>query len=137
MGHFKNPREIISVLSSHVDDQNDGVRNNVMRVIGETVDRAKLKEIDITPFLNALDSPYTTDRNKALLVLSAAVNTASSKKLALQKGGDKLLAILRLQQPNNHDTAYIILKKISGKDFGSTNVAAWEKWVASARASLA
>lgn len=136
IGHFKDPLEIISLLSPSVTDKDEGVRNNAMRVIGATMDKAKLHKIDVTPFLNALDSPYVTDRNKALWVLTNAVDNAVSKKIILQKGGDKLLAILQLQQPNNHDFAYIILKKISGKDFGSTNVAAWKLWVESAKRQL-
>ena len=136
VGHFKDPLEIVSILSPSVTDNDEGVRNNVMRVIGSTMDKAKLHNIDVTPFLSALDSPYVTDRNKALWVLTSAVENSASKKIVLQKGGDKLLALLELQQPNNHDFAYIILKKISGKDFGSNNVPAWKAWVDKARREL-
>ena len=104
-----------------------------MRAIGATMVKDKISEIDVTPFLDALDSPYTTDRNKALYVLFSAATSETSKRLILQKGGDKLLALVQLKQPNNHDWAYQILKKISGKDFGATNVVAWTAWVYSAK----
>ena len=133
IGHFHDPHEIVSILSLHIADKNEGVRNNVMRVLGATMAKAKISEIDVTPFLDALDSPYTTDRNKALYVLLNATKSKASRNLVLQKGSDKLLALIRLQQPNNHDWAYLILKQISGKDFGSTNLTAWKKWVASAK----
>ena len=133
VAHFNNPHEIISVLSAHVDDTDSGVRNNVMRVIGGTMEKSKLKDINVRPFLKALDSPYVTDRNKALWVLSESLGHRSSDSFILNHGGGKLLALLRLKQPNNHDLAYFILRKLSGKDFGSTNVAAWEKWVSSAQ----
>ena len=132
VGHFQDPKEIISVLFSHVNDKDDGVRNAVMRVIATTMQKSKISDVDVMPFINALDSPYITDRNKALLVLSETTVNANSKKLILQKGGEHLISLLRLKQPNNHDAAYIILKKISGKDFGSTNVKAWSQWVAAA-----
>ncbi len=133
VGHFRDPHEIITVLSSHVGDKNEGVRNNVMRVIAETIVKAHITQLDVAPFLDALDSPYTTDRNKALWVLLGVVDDKVSSLPIIQNGGDKLLALLQLKQPNNHDLAYSILKKISGKDFGPTNVAAWTKWVSTAK----
>lgn len=136
VGHLPNPHEIISILSTHVADKDDGVRNNVMRVIAATVRKAKLTQIDVTPFLDALDSPYNTDRNKALAVLLGAAESKVTKNLILQKKGDTLLALMHLKQPNNHDLAYSILKKISGKDFGSTNIKAWKEWVSSAKNQL-
>lgn len=131
VGHFHDPHEIISILSRHLDDKDEGVRNTVMRVIAETMSKSKITSIDVTPFLKALDSPYNTDRNKALLVLSEAANSPLTKNLIIQQGGDKILANFRLEQPNNHDVAYMVLKKLSGKDFGETNEAAWLEWLSS------
>lgn len=133
IGHFRDPHEIILILSPHISDRHEGVRNDVMRVIGATMMKSKINDIDVMPFLDALDSPYTTDRNKALFILFTAVDAQQLKAVILQKGGDQLLALLKLKQPNNHDWAYQILKKMSGKDFGSTNVVAWTKWVTSAQ----
>ena len=133
IGHFHNPHEIIAILSRHIADKDELVRNNVMRVIAATMEKDKISNIDIMPFLDALDSPYNTDRNKALYVLLSAAKSKSSKPLILQNAGDKILALLHLKQPNNHDLAYEILKIISDKDFGSTNVTAWTAWVTSAK----
>lgn len=137
LGHFKDPNEIISLLMRHVNDRDSGVRNNVIRVIAATIFKAKIDHINVLPFLDLLDSPETTDRNKALGVLAKAVESQDGKKIIIQKGGEKLLTILKLKQPNNHDIAYLILKKISGKDFGDNNIAAWKKWLESAQIGLA
>lgn len=136
MGHFKDPNEIVSLLTTHVSDRDSGVRNNVMRVIASTMFKANLDHIDIVPFLDLLESPETTDRNKALCVLAKAAESSAEKKIIIQKGGEKLLAILQLKQPNNHEIAYIILKKISGKDYGENNITGWKKWVESAQIGL-
>ena len=135
VAHFNNPQEIISVLSPHITDKDEGVRNNVMRVIGETISNAHITSLDIMPFIDALDSPYTTDRNKALLVLAKVTGSKALRKEMSEKGGDKLVSLIQLKQPNNHDMAYYILKQISGKDFGPTNVTAWSKWVATEKKS--
>lgn len=135
MGHFQDPKEIISILSFHVEDPDETVRNNVIRVISETLRKAKMT-IDVSPFLSLLDSPFLTDRNKSLSVLWLVSESPEGKKQIIQSGGDKLLSILALKQPNNHDLAYIILKNISGKDFGEYNIAAWKQWLSSIRSEL-
>lgn len=135
MGYLNDPHEIISLATSHVVDNNDEVRNSAMRVIGITMSKAQIYEINVLPFINLLDSPFDTDRNKSLLILSSAANLDSSKQLIIQHADKQLIALLRLKQPNNHDFAYIILKKISNQDFGDTNIEAWEEWFKSAKKS--
>ena len=136
MGHFKDPKEVVSTLTPYVADKDDLIRNNAMRVIAETVYHAHLPISDVSPFVEVLESPYATDRNKAMYVLNNVVKTDDVKKQILVKGGDNLVEILRLKQPDNHYPAYQLLKSISGKDFGSTNVAAWSRWVSSAKKRL-
>jgi hypothetical protein len=128
MGYFKDPKEIILLLTSYINDEDSGVRNAAMRVLGETMRKAKIYQINVLPFLSLLDSPYDTDRNKALLILWNAANLNSTKETIIRYGQKRLLMLLQLKQPNNHDLAYAILKKISGKDFGPRNYYAWEQW---------
>jgi len=111
VGHFHDPHEIITLLLPHVTDQHDGVRNNVLRVIGETIARAHITEINALPFLTLLDSPYVTDRNKALLVLLTMADSEYGKKQIIKHGRARLLTLHHLKQPNNHDIAEMILKK--------------------------
>ena len=67
---------------------------------------------------------FCTDRNKALGILSEAVKSNAMKKIVMQQGGEKLINLLKLKQPNNHDLAYLTLKRISDQDFGEYNVSA-------------
>jgi hypothetical protein len=127
-GYFDDPKEIISCLLNSVNDPDNGVRNGAMRVIGLTMEKAKINEIDPIPFLTLLDSPYDTDRNKALLVLLQAVGTTKSNDVIAQNGKDRLISLLRLKQPNNQRLAHLVLKKISGKTFAADNIDAWEQW---------
>ncbi|STX29681.1 Uncharacterised protein [Legionella beliardensis] len=128
VGHFKDPKEIISTLMPSVEDRSEGVRNNVMRVIAYTMQKAHISDINIDTILPLINSPYTTDRNKALSILSSAVKSTDGKKIILAKGKKRLVEILRLKQPNNHEFAYIILKEISGKNYSDTDIDAWQKW---------
>lgn len=128
LGHFQNPQEILKILQPYVNDPDSNVRNAAMRVMGQTLNKAKKSDIDTTPFLAALDSPVVTDRNKALYILYIAADSTRVQRQLLMKGRDQLVRLLKLKQPNNHEFAYMILKKISGKDFGENNMKAWESW---------
>lgn len=128
VGHFKNPKEVIKVLTPMLDSNSVVVRNNAMRVIGATIASAKLTNIDARPFIKQLDSPYVTDRNKALYVLYGLMDNAKPKQQILQDGREKLVKILYLKQPNNHEFAYQILKSVSGKDYAENNYKEWEAW---------
>lgn len=128
VGHFKNPNKVIKVLTPQLDSNSIVVRNNAMRVIGATIASAKLTNIDAKPFIKQLNSPYVTDRNKALYVLYGLMNNAKPKQQILKNGREDLVKILYLKQPNNHDFAYQILKSVSGKDYAENNYKEWEAW---------
>jgi hypothetical protein len=127
--HFKDPQEIVVSLVHAAKDRDDGVRNNAMRVLSATLAKWNAPNLDLKPFIELLDSPYTSDRNKALIVL---LNAATSKKVQeeiTQSAGEKLLVILRLKQPDNYLAAHNLLKKLSGKEYGARNYRAWSRWV--------
>ncbi len=135
VGHFKNPHEIISILLPHLNDPDEEVRNNVIRVIAMTSAKAEIIDIDPKPFLTLLDSPSLTDRNKSLFVLSATAKSKLVKQYLIQHGQESLLAILAMKQPDHHDIAYNILKEISGQDFGN-NIEAWRSWFKKSKKSV-
>jgi len=129
LGHFQDPEEIIRLLSLCVDDADMGVRNNVLRVIATTLYRSHPRHLDGMPFIQLLDSPYVTDRNKALSILSVLAESPQGKKQIIQYGGEKLVALLHGTQPDNHDLAYTLLKKMSHQQFSDHDYQKWQNWV--------
>jgi hypothetical protein len=127
VGHFTDPKEIINTLLPYINDEDSTVRNNSMRVIATTLVKAKRLTLDVRPFLELLNSPYLTDRNKALFILYN-LSISARVRAACIKSAVRLVALLALKQPNQHDTAYLLLKQISGQDFGEHNVPAWRQW---------
>ena len=71
------------------------------------------------------------ERNKALNLILVLADNPINAKLIKHAASKKLIDNLKLQQPNNHDPAYDILKKISGKDYGERDYQAWEKYLRS------
>jgi hypothetical protein len=100
-----------------------------MRVLSQVAEERRHVAIPLDPLLQALDFPATTDRNKSLATIDALASRPEPKRILIREAGPKLIEILKLLQPNNHDYAYSILKKISGKDFGERNYDAWHTWL--------
>ncbi|WP_437757386.1 hypothetical protein [Sorangium sp. So ce1389] len=135
LAHIKDGEKLVSLMLPMLNDPDALVRNNAMRVLMDVAMLHHDVSIPLTPFLKALDGPTTTDRNKAAAVTWGLIDRPEGTKLyaqVIKEAGPTLLKLLKLEQPNNHDAAYRILKKVSGKDFPERDHAAWEKWLAAA-----
>lgn len=129
LAHTTDAAVLVQTLEPSIADANSTVRNNVMRVLMEIGVRQQDVMIRIAPLLQALDYPKSTDRNKALYTLLSLADRPGNKMILQRQAGETLLKILRLTQPNNHDPAYEILKKISGKNYGDRDYANWAAWL--------
>ncbi len=129
IGHFQDPNEIITILTPSVTDPESAVRNNVLRVIGTTLYKSRITHLDAKPFIALLDSPYLTDRNKALNILLVIAENPAMKQQILQVSGQRIVDLLQLTQPDNHNLAYALLKKITHQRFGDRQFAQWKDWV--------
>jgi len=127
LAHIKNSGELVNSLLPAMHDSSALVRNNAMRVIAETLEKNKIN-IPINQVITALDFPNTTDRNKALLILYNIADRKDYAKYIATHATKTLINILKLQQPNNHDFSYNILKRISGKNYGERDYHAWTAW---------
>jgi len=128
-----DPHEVVRALVPSMRDSSPRVRTRVLRALYQLVKKRPDVVVPVGPFLEALDLPATIERSKALAILGELANKEENKGILIRKGGSGLTHILMLLQPNNHDYAYDILKKISGKDFGERNYKAWEQWLNSER----
>jgi len=128
LAHIKSKKELAKLLLPSINDSSSLVRNNTMRVIGAIASDDEVN-IPINNIVKALDFPSTTDRNKALYILSTLANKTENINHIKQHSGSYLIATLKLQQPNNHEFSYAILKKISGKNYSDRDYKAWETWL--------
>lgn len=127
---------VVKQLVPAFRDSNALVRNNAMRVVADIAFYHPEVEVPVDPVLDAIEYPATLDRNKAAAILDGLLSRPGGEQLRqviAARAGSTLLAMLRLQQPNNHDYAYRILTKISGKSFGERDYASWDAWLAAQR----
>ena len=136
LAFMSDGHELVRLLIPSLRDESSFVRNSAMRVLADIAFHHPELEIPIEPVLEALDFPATTDRNKAAAIVAGLLERpdgARYQRAVVERAGPTLIAMLRLKQPNNHDFAYEILKRISSKTFGERDYAAWEKWLRSVR----
>jgi hypothetical protein len=132
LAHINNYQELAHFLIKFTDDADVSVRNNTMRVLGAILAQHDVPGLDIERILRALDYPYVTDRNKAgYVLLNIVLKDRSTHSLVIKRSGTTLINLLKLNQPNNHDFAYRILKEISNKNYSDRDYQSWQKWVAS------
>lgn len=129
LAHIKNGKALIRYLLPIVNDPAEVARNNVVRVLSEVAMKHPKLHIPVEPILKVLNFPATTDRNKASAVLEYLSLKEENKLIIIRTAGKTLIEMLKLKQPNNHDPAYIILKNLSGNDFGKHDYQAWENWL--------
>ncbi len=130
LAHSKDGEKLVELLLEAMKDPDSHVRNNAMRVLAYISQHRRDVRIPIAPVVRALNFPATTDRNKAAAILDGLADNPGHKDFLLREAGPILLEMLSLNQPNNHDLAYGILKKVSGEDFGDRDLRAWEEWLA-------
>lgn len=129
LAHIEDSNELVKLLIPSINDASSLVRNNAMRVLGMVLEHKKDIDIPVSKIVKALDFPSTTDRNKALYILSGLAEKTENIKYIKSQAGSYLIATLKLEQPNNHDISYAILKKISGKNYSDRDYKAWEVWL--------
>jgi hypothetical protein len=130
LAHSDDYQSTASFLFNYIDDASDLVRNNSMRVIGGILSVHKVKHVALKRILDALNYPLVADRNKAAYVLyNIAHNDATTHKQIITQSGEVLIKLLKLQQPNNHDIAYRILKDISRQNYSERDYQHWQSWL--------
>lgn len=131
LAHADDGARVVAAEVASFRDPSSLVRNNAMRVVALIAANHPEVEIPLAPVLQAVRFPSTTDRNKALAILSGMARQATTATRIIDEAGPLLVEILHLTQPNNHDYAHAILKAASGQAYGARDYAAWEAWLAS------
>ncbi|CAM3702160.1 hypothetical protein LLO_2902 [Legionella longbeachae NSW150] len=137
LAHLDDYRSTALFLFNYIDDESDLVRNNSLRVIGGILSTHKVDHLPLEKILEALNYPLVTDRNKAAYVLyNIAHNDATTHEQIITGAGNILINLLKLQQPNNHDPAYLILKEISHQNYSERDYQHWQQWIDSEKNKL-
>lgn len=128
LAHANDAQRLVPALGQAIYDEDPEVRNNAMRVLLFLAQSRPGLDFPIDALIAALDFPSATDRNKAGYALAVLAGQARYRDAIRMKAVPTALRMLRLEQPNNHNPAYEILKVVSGEGFGDRDYGAWERW---------
>ena len=128
LAYTKDIKVLLKALRLAIRDPNALVRNNVMRVLESAISENRTTDFPLGEIMAALDFPSETDRNKALYIVLSLVERSDFSDYFAKKEGSQFVKLLKMRQPNIHDVAYQILKKISRKDYGEHDYVSWNKW---------
>ena len=87
-------------------------------------------ELPVELIIEALHYPSATDRNKAGWLLAGLAEYSDRHHEQILEALPVLLAMLQLEQPNNHEPAYAVLTEISGEQYAARDYNAWQQWAA-------
>lgn len=129
LAYLNDAEKVAALMIPATKDPEPLVRNNALRVLGDIAEKHKEVILPIKPILEALDYPRASDRSKAVfVVMMMASGSQQVREEILKSGVPPLLAMLRGNQPDQKDFSHNILRKVSGKDFPSTDYLAWSNW---------
>jgi hypothetical protein len=129
LAHIDRPDAAVAALVHAMRDPGALVRNNATRVLIMAASTRRDLDIPVDVVIGNIDAPTTTSRNKALFLLLALARRPELHDRITRDAGPTLLRLLHLNQPNNHEPAWEILKLVSGESFGERDYAAWERWL--------
>jgi hypothetical protein len=112
LAHLKDSKLMVKALLPAIKDPSSYVRNNVLRVLSDVAFRHPEVDLPVRPFIDALNFPETTDRNKASAVLASLSRKEGNKEILRREATEILQKMAKLRQPNNRDHAEAILKNI-------------------------
>ncbi len=125
LAHTGNVERLLPVLGDAIYDPSAAVRNNAMRVLAEMIRADPDRPFPASDLAAAMDFPSVSDRNKAASAVALLAESPRHRPIIRETAVPTALRLLRLEQPNNHDPAYELLKTLSGEDFGPR---AYEQW---------
>lgn len=130
LAHSDDADQLLDLLGRAIYDSSSTVRNNAIRVLAEMARENPDRPYPTEALIAAMDFPTATDRNKAAWAVVQLAGSSRHRAEIESLAVPHALQMLKLEQPNNHDPAYELVKALSGHDYGPRNYKAWESWYA-------
>lgn len=129
LAYHPDGKKVVSQMVERVRDPDELVRNNALRVLGEIAEFHPELVIPTAPIVEALSFPRASDRSKAVFVAHMlTLNSQSARTEMLKLAVPSLLELLASKMPDQREFSHDILRKISGREYPPTDVAAWKNW---------
>jgi hypothetical protein len=128
--------KVVEHCVAALKDSSPAVRGAALQILADMVNHHPDHHVPIEKILPLLDDPSVSVRGKAMGLLVPMVSD-DGRRRAVMAYAPRLVDLLKLSQPDNHDLAYTLLGLVSRKTISSKDLVAWESWAAKASAGKA
>jgi hypothetical protein len=134
LAYAATPEQSVARLVPSIRDPSGSVRNNVLRVLTATQQKADHPLVELATVVDALSMPETLDRNKSLYLLEMLLEDLKPEELKAQRAplirqlGARLVDMASLQNPIIRDPASEVLQLLSGEKHETPEQ--WKAWLA-------
>ncbi|MBI3289390.1 MAG: hypothetical protein HYZ74_07725 [Elusimicrobia bacterium] len=133
LSYGTNGEKVVAACMAALKDPAPGVRGAALQILADVVNHRKDLRVDVERIAPLLDDPVGVVRGKTMGLLVPMTDDESQRK-KLMASAPRLVALLRLHQPDNHDLAFTVLGMLSRSSFDAHDYAKWEAWAQRAAA---
>lgn len=133
LSYAKAGEQVVEDSLRALKDSDGRVRAAALQILADVANHHDDLRIDLDRVLPALDDPLGEVRAKVMGLL-VAMSDDKAQRPKLLSAAPRLVALLKLRQPESSDLAYTVLGLVSKKDIDRRDLPSWEKWAAAAAA---
>jgi HEAT repeat protein len=131
LSYAKAGEQVVEDCLRALKDPDGRVRGAALQILADIANHRKELKIDLDRVTPALDDPQGDVRGKVMGLL-VGLSDDRGQRPKLLAAAPRLVALLKLKQPESSDLAYTVLGLVSKKDLDRRDLPAWEKWAAAA-----
>lgn len=125
--------DVVALCHEALVDADSSVRGAALQILADVANRHTELPIALNRVLPRLDDPAFSVRGKAMGLLVPLAERDAYRQDML-RSAPRLVALLRLVQPESHDLAFTLLGILSKKSYDRQDFASWDAWAAKAAA---
>jgi hypothetical protein len=118
---------VLGLCHDALVDPDPRVRGAALQILSDLANHHPELPIALDRVLPRIDDPTSAVRGKAMGVLVPLAEKKAYRQ-SMYAWAPRLVALLKMHQPESRDLAYTLLGIISEQSYDRADVAAWEKW---------
>ncbi|MFI5348177.1 MAG: hypothetical protein ACHQ2Z_01420 [Elusimicrobiota bacterium] len=125
--------DVVALCREALADPDSSVRGAALQILADVANRHPELPVALDSILPRLDDPAFSVRGKAMGLL-VPLSERDAYRPEMLRSSPRIVALLRLAQPESRDLAFTLLGILSKKSYDRQDYASWDAWAARAAA---